>query len=153
MTDTATERDEQIAERRLAGDSVRAVARQFSCSIGEVHAAIERALEINNEVRRRMVLVDAAKLDRLLAVFYEKGLAGCVQSAVAAVRIWERKHELLGLNSPQRLDIVQLQVAEQPSGHQKIYEMIMRLARPGWQPGDGDVAVGDGNGKAEPSDS
>jgi hypothetical protein len=67
VTDTATERDEAIAEHRLAGESVRSVARQFGCSIGEVHGAVERALEINNEVRKRIVLFDAAQIDRLLA--------------------------------------------------------------------------------------
>ena len=33
------------------------------------------------------------------AVYYEKGLAGCVPSTLAAVRLFERKHELLGMNS------------------------------------------------------
>src|SRR5262245_11070119 len=144
MTDTTTERDEQIAERRLAGESVRSVAQQFGCSIGEVHAAVERALEINNEVRKRMVLLDAAKLDRLLKVFYDKGLAGCVQSAITAVRIWERKHELLGLNSPVKLDVVTMQPKEAPTSFDKIRAAVYAIAR-----GHPGAPAIDGNGSGE----
>ena len=54
-----------------------------------------------------MIKTDLAKLDRLTQVFYEKALDGDVQSGLLTVRIWERKHELLGMNAATKIEIVQ----------------------------------------------
>jgi len=45
--------------------------------------------------------------------------AGDVQSGLLTVRIWERKHELLGMNSAAKIEIVQAP-AEQPSSYERI---------------------------------
>src|SRR5262249_55539620 len=53
------------------------------------------------------------------------------------VKILERKAALLGLDTPQRLDIVQVQAEAQPtSSFEKLHEMILRIGLP------------DGNGQA-----
>src|SRR5262245_60068794 len=69
--------------------------------------------------------------------------AGDVQSGLLTVRIWERKHELLGMNSAAKIEIVQAP-AEAPTRHEKITAAIMRLrVGPDWQPnGDGSPPVG-----------
>src|SRR5262249_38151571 len=86
----------------------------------------------------RMVKSDLGKLDRLTEVFYEKALAGDVQSGVLTVKLWERKHELLGLNSAARVDLqILTQPQEAPSSFEKIRAAIMAVARSG----NGDGAV------------
>jgi len=60
-------------------------------------------------------------------VFYEKALAGDVQSGLLTVRIWERLHELLGLDAVQRIDLQIIQPPEAPPRHEKIRAAIMRL--------------------------
>jgi hypothetical protein len=64
------------------------------------------------------------------------------------VKILERKAAMLGLDTPQKFDLAQVQAQEAPQGHDRIFEMIMRIKHgPDWQPGNGngsDPAAGDG---------
>jgi len=77
-----------------------------------------------------MIKTDLGKLDKLVQVFYEKALAGCIQNGLLAVRIWERKHELLGMNSAAKTEIVQAP-PEAPDPFDKIYAAIKKVARRG----------------------
>src|SRR5262249_55172199 len=136
MTDTAIEtaigqqqRDEAIAEALTAGRSVRAVRKEFGISTAELDGALERLFPIDIAARLRLIQVDLGKLDRLTQVFYEKALAGCIQSGLLTVRIYERKHELLGMNSAAKIEIVQAP-PEAPTSYERITEVIMQLTRP-----------------------
>src|SRR5215831_4034738 len=95
MTDTVIgtaigqeQRDEAIAEALTAGRSLRAVKREFGLSTDDLDAALERLWPIDVVARLRMIKADLGKLDRLTQVFYEKALAGCIQSGLLTVRIW-----------------------------------------------------------------
>ena len=71
------------------------------------------------------------------------------QAGLLVVKILERRALLLGLDSPQKLDVVQVQAQETPPRHERIREAIMRLTgRDGQQPSDdlNDDLNGDGNG-------
>ena len=50
------------------------------------------------------------------------------QAGLLVVKILERKAALLGLDSPQKLDIVQVQAQKEPTGFERIQEAIMRVA-------------------------
>ena len=133
MTDTAIrtaigqeQRDEAIAEALTAGRSLRAVRKEFELSTAELDGALERLWPIDAVARLRMIKSDLGKLDRLTQVFYEKALAGCIQSGLLTVRIWERKHELLGMNAAAKFEVVTAP-PEAPSRHERIREAIMRL--------------------------
>src|SRR5262245_27267855 len=133
MVDTAIEtaigqeqRDEAIAEALTAGRSVRAVRKEFGISTAELDGALERLFPIDLQSRIRMIKADLSKLDRLTEVFYEKALAGDVQSGLLTVRIWERKQELLGMNSAAKIEIVQ-EPPEAETGYEEITRAIMRL--------------------------
>jgi hypothetical protein len=54
----------------------------------------------------------------------------------------------VGLDSPQKLDVVQVQAREAPSSHERIREAILRVAREGRRSnGNGsDPAAGDDGG-------
>jgi hypothetical protein len=123
-----------------------------------VNAALDRTLpKIDNDARRRHVSLDLNRLDGLLETFYKRAIENVdAQAGLLCVKIMERKAAMLGLDQPTKLDVVQVQAQEAPQGHDRIFEMIMRIKHgPDCQPGNGKGAVGDGdgNGKAEPSGS
>jgi hypothetical protein len=136
MTDTAIgtaigqeQRDDAIAEALTAGRSLRAVRKAFGLSTAELDDALERLFPIDTVARLRMIKTDLGKLDRLTQVFYEKALAGCIQSGLLTVRIWERKHELLGMNAAAKFEVVTAP-PEAPPRHERIRQAIMRLTSP-----------------------
>src|SRR5262249_55301164 len=87
---------------------------------------LEKLWPIDTQARLRIVKRDVGKLDRLTQVFYEKALAGDVQSGLLTVRIWERLHELLGLDAVQRIDLQIINPPQQVPRHEKISEALIR---------------------------
>ena len=144
-------RDDFILQERLSGKSARAISKQLRCTVGEVDAALDRVLpKLYNAARLRHISLDLNRLDRLLEVFYKRAIEDVdTQAGLLCVKILERKSAMLGLDSPQKLDVVQVQAQETPSRHERIREAIMRLTgRDGQQPSDdlNDDLNGDGNG-------
>ena len=131
MTDTAIEpRDEQVAEALVAGRSVRAVQKQFGLTTAELDAALDRLWPIDTAARLRTIKTDLGQLNQLTQVFYEKALAGDVPAGTVTVKLWERKHQLLGLDAVQRIDLQIITPPAAPPRHEKIREAILRLTRP-----------------------
>jgi hypothetical protein len=124
------DRDDAMLEERLSGRSVQIIARQHHCAIDEVEAMIDRRLggEINNVMRLKAIKLDVARLEGLMQPFYERATKERdVAAGTLCVKILERRALLLGLDSPARVDIVQMQAAQQQPRHEKIREAIMRL--------------------------
>ena len=135
MTDSTSDdsRDDFILQERLAGRSARSISKELRCTIGEVNASLDRTLpKIDNAARRRYVALDLNRLDGLLETFYKRAIEKAdTQAGLLVVKILERRALLLGLDSPQKLDVIQLQTQEAPSSFDKIREAIMRVAREG----------------------
>jgi len=153
MTDSTSDdvRDDFILQERLSGKSARAISKQLRCTVGEVDASLDRTLpKIDNDARRRYVALDLNRLDELLKVFFARAIENAdAQAGLLVVKILERRALLLGLDSPQKLDVVQVQAQETSPRHERIREAIMRLTgRDGQQPSDdlNDDLNGDGNG-------
>jgi hypothetical protein len=124
------DRDDAMLEERLSGRSVQIIARQHHCAIDEVEAVIDRRLggEIDNQTRLKAIKLDVARLEGLMQPFYERATKERdVAAGTLCVKILERRALLLGLDSPARVDIVQMQAAQQQPRHEKIREAIMRL--------------------------
>ena len=142
-------RDDFILQERLAGRSARSIGKELRCTVGEVDASLDRTLpKIDNDARRRYVALDLNRLDELLETFYKRAIEKAdAQAGLLVVKILERRATLLGLDSPQRLDVVQLQTQEAPSSFDKIHAAIMAVARGHSGPnGNGsDPAAGDGS--------
>jgi len=119
------QRDEAIADAIVSGRSLRAVRREFGPSV--VDAALERLWPIDTQSRLQMIKADLGKIDRLTQIFFEKALAGDVQSGLLTVRIWERKHELLGMNAAAKFEVV-TRPPDAISSHEKIRRTIMEFA-------------------------
>jgi hypothetical protein len=153
MTDSTSDdgRDDFILQERLSGRSARSIGKQLRLTVGEVDASLDRTLpKIDNDARRRYVALDLNRLDGLLETFYKLAIEKAdAQAGLLVVKILERRALLLGLDSPQKLDVVQVQAQEAPSRHDRIRDAIMRVARPErfQQPNDGngsDPAAGNG---------
>jgi len=144
------DRDDAMLEERLSGRSVQIIARQHHCATAEVEAVIDQRLggEIDNVMRLKAIKLDVARLEGLMQPFYERATKDKdVAAGTLCVKILERRALLLGLDSPTRVDIVQMQVEERPSRHEKIREVIMRLTQgPDRQPNDGDGQQPNGDG-------
>src|SRR5215467_7315899 len=139
MTDSTSDdgRDDFILQERLAGRSARSIGKELCCTVGEVDASLDRTLpKIDNEARRRYFALDLSRLDELLKVFFTRAIERVdAQAGLLVVKILERRALLLGLDSPQKLDIVQVQAQETAPRHERIREAIMRLTgRDGQQP-------------------
>ena len=118
------QRDEAIADAIVSGRSLRAVRREFGPSV--VDAALERLWPIDTQSRLQMIKSDLGKIDRLTQIFFEKALAGDVQSGLLTVRIWERKHELLGMNAAAKFEVV-TRPPDAPTRYERIHAAIMNL--------------------------
>jgi len=131
MTDSTSDdaRDDFILQERLAGRSARSLSKELRCSVGEVDAALDRVLpKLDNAARLRYISLDLQRLDALLKTFLARAIEKVdAQAGLLCVKILERKAALLGLDSPQKLDIVTVQAEEGPQSHERIYEMIKRI--------------------------
>ena len=128
MTDPTSDdvRDDYILQERLSGKSARTISKQLRCTVGEINASLDRTLPtIDNDARRRHVSLDLNRLDGLLETFYKRAIENVdAQAGLLCVKIMERKAAMLGLDSPQQLDIVQVQAQKEPSRHEKIAKVI-----------------------------
>ena len=67
-------------------------------------------------------------MDGLIEVFYKRAIEKVdAQAGLLVVKILERKAALLGLDSPQKLDVYQVEAQKQPTQHQQIHDAIMRV--------------------------
>src|SRR5215472_16565466 len=135
MTDSTSDdaRDDFILQERLAGRSARSLSKELRCSVGDVDAALDRVLpKLDNAARLRYISLDLQRLDALLKTFFARAIEKVdAQAGLLCVKILERKAALLGLDTPQKLDIVQVQAQEAPSQFTQVYDMIMRISRKG----------------------
>src|SRR5262245_24674560 len=148
MTDPTSDdsRDDCTLQERLAGRSARSISKELRCTVGEVNAALDRTLpKIDNDARRRYVALDLNRLDGLLETFYKRAIEKAdAQAGLLVVKILERRALLLGLDSPQKLDVVQVQLDEAPQGYERVKAAILAVARRnGRQPDDGNGGTGE----------
>jgi DNA-directed RNA polymerase specialized sigma24 family protein len=123
-------RDDFILQERLSGRSARSISKELHCPVSDIDESLDRTLpKITNEAKRRIIALDLDRLDELLKVFMARAIEkfDC-QAGLLVVKILERKAALLGLDSPQKLDIVQLQAQKEPTDHERIRDAIMRVA-------------------------
>ena len=131
MTDPTSDdvRDDFILQERLSGRSARSISKELRCTVGEVNVSLDRTLpRIDNDARRRYVALDLNRLDALLKTFFALAIEKAdAQAGLLVVKILERRANLLGLDSPQKLDIIQVQAKDAPSSHERIKAAIMQM--------------------------
>jgi hypothetical protein len=106
------ERDEAMLRDRIAGKPVRTIAKQFRCTADEVNAALDRLLPvIDTALLSRETRLMLERLTELRAIYYEQAQAGRTMAAAVVLKIDDRLSALLGLDSPLKVNPVQLQLA------------------------------------------
>jgi hypothetical protein len=122
-------RDDFILQERLSGRSARSISKELRCTTADVDASLDRALpKIDNDARRRYVALDLNRLDGLIEVFYKRAIEKVdAQAGLLVVKILERKSAMLGLDSPQKLDIIQVQAKDAPTQHERIKQAILSM--------------------------
>jgi len=149
MTDPGSDdgRDDFVLQERVSGRSARSIAKQLNLTVGEVNASLDRTLpQIDNAMRLRHISLDLQRLDELLKVFFARATEKAdAQAGLLVVKILERKAALLGLDQPQKLDVIQVQAQEAPSSFDRIREAIYSVARgqPGPPVSEGGVGSGE----------
>jgi hypothetical protein len=133
--------DDHVLEQVVGGKSVRSLGKELKLSSHQITKALDRVLgPLDNDMKRRAVLVDLHRLEVLIGVFLEKAKAGCVQSALLVTKALERKSQLLGLDCPVQVDF-RVEAKPAPKQFEQIRRAVYRIAR-GRPPDDG----GGGNG-------
>jgi hypothetical protein len=116
----------------IVNKRVRRIARDHSCTVDDVHAALDRhPIELDRDrFLKRALAMELVELDELRHAFRDKAL---VDRDVAAgslmVKIAERTATLLGLNSPigHAVQVIQ-HPQEQPSSTERIHAILDRIA-------------------------
>src|SRR5215472_11527285 len=123
-----SERDEAIYAAWESGKTLRVLAREFGISPLQVEQAIDRCLPVfSTQTQMRAYKREIQKLEDVGTKYYTKAMQGEIESAHVYARINERNCAMQGWSSVNvRLDPYAAQVKEEPSGHQKIFEAIMR---------------------------
>jgi len=99
MTDTTDDVEEQIFRLRLAGRSVRHLAKQFGRSIDEVAEICERMCQpVSPAMRRAVLALDLERIEAVQQVFYAKAMDGDAAAGALVLKCQERRSSLLGLD-------------------------------------------------------
>ena len=125
------ERADQMFHLRLAGHSVRRIARQFQVSEAVAQAAIQHCVPpISDQMRKHTLELELARLDQMQAVFYASMLQGNHQSAAICLKIKELRGDYLGIRAASRIDPIQLVKAAEPepTTTERIQKVLDELA-------------------------
>lgn len=111
-SDAVNLRRKTVWDMRMAGFTMDEIARKMSIPSGTVKSDIHR--ELNQiDITRQLeseVIIDLARLERLLRSYWTKAMEGDLDSAIFCMKVLERKSKLLGLDAPKRVDVRQLVV-------------------------------------------
>jgi len=124
-------REQQIYEDRLIGLSVLSIAEKYRTDVGEVEAIIARMCpSISMQMKLATIELELARLEELQTAFHTKAKSGCVQSAAILLRLSEARRQLLGLDSPLKVDAVQVRAEAAPTASSvgRIRAALDRLA-------------------------
>jgi hypothetical protein len=124
----------------LVNKRVHAIAKAHSCSIDDVHVALDRhPIELDRDAYlKRTLALELLRLDSLEMAFEDKAPRDRdVASGLLLVKVAERRATLLGLNAPlgHAVQVVQHEPQNKPSSTDKIEKVLAQLLnRPSTDP-------------------
>lgn len=128
LIDDDLDLDNEILRHRMAGISVRAIARRFGISRRDVLTALDRALpQIDNATRLAAIKLELERLDQLIRPFFVKALEGDTAAASILCKISTLRADLLGLNAPLRIDATLVESYDNPTSTEELEVAISRL--------------------------
>ena len=126
--DSDDQRDEAIAEaitdQRVAGVSSTVLAKRYKMTSREIEAAVDRRFDyaLDNDMRLRQVKLNVARLEALMAPFFERAVKDKdVAAGTLCCKLAERLSLLLGLDQPSqsRVDVYAYQAQQQPKSYER----------------------------------
>jgi hypothetical protein len=100
------DREEEIFKARLAGRSVRKIAREFHVDVPQVETIIQRHLPtVDGRMRSVAFALELERLDGYLTVFHSKAMEGDPQAGMICLKIGERFASLWGLDAPSQTKV------------------------------------------------
>lgn len=100
------DREEEIFKARLAGKSVRKIAREFHVDVPQVETIIQRHLPtVDGRMRSVAFALELERLDGYLSVFHSKAMEGDAQAGMICLKIGERFASLWGLDAPSQTKV------------------------------------------------
>jgi len=144
-------REQQIYADRLAGFSVLAIADKYRTDVPEVERIVSQMCpSISMQMKLATIELELARLDEITNAFHARAKAGDAPSAAIMLRVSDARRSLLGLDSPLRVDAVQVraEAGPGPTSIDKISAVIERIARSGRPSGElsGNNEQSNGNG-------
>ena len=94
--------DDEVLRARVAGRSVRRIAREHGCGEDTVNAILDqRASELmTDQSLRRALMLELQRLDVYVETFHARAVEGDPVCGALCVKVSERRSSLLGLNAP-----------------------------------------------------
>lgn len=106
-------RDENVFRARLAGISPRRLAEQHGLQLAQVNAIVAKKLvRLDNSYRAQALALDLEMLGELQARTFKTAMTGDIGAGHLLLKIAQRRSDLLGLDAPVRLDLMQVQTHE-----------------------------------------
>lgn len=116
IVEDRSSRDENIFRARLAGISPRRLAEQHGLQLAEVNAIVAKKLvRLDHSYRAQALALDLEMLGELQARTFKTAMTGDIGAGHLLLKIAERRADMLGLDAPTRLDVMQVQAHEQSS--------------------------------------
>jgi hypothetical protein len=121
--------DAAVLERRLAGLSIRRLAREFKLSEKAVLDSLDRSLpKLSPELKIRIYREDLQRLEALVAAHWASAATGSQSSTQVILRLLERRASMIGADAPTKIDIVIDQVGQHPTSTDQLLAELDRIA-------------------------
>ena len=123
---------EAIILDRVNGKSVREIAADRGLTVAAVTTILDQEAEraLSASELRRMLHLEACRLEAIKQVLFEKAMAGENAAASIYCKLSERLSSMIGINAPQGHYVTissAIESAEKPSNTFKMLEAIRRL--------------------------
>lgn len=130
MIDISADLSDAVVKERVAGKSIRTIAKMHDISVATVNTIIDRWAdsELHEKLRKHSLCLELMRLDELTTVFHVMAAEGDTVAGALTLKISERRGQLLGLHVPQTqvLQIVDA-ASKEPSTTDKIEQAIRGL--------------------------
>ena len=98
--------DREVLALRLTGHSIRSIGRALKLRDSEVLRSLDRSLpSLSPDMRIRLYKEDLQRLDDLMVHWYQKAREGSALATTLAIKLMERRSQMLGSDMPARMKI------------------------------------------------
>ena len=101
------ERRTRVLALRIGGGSYRAIAKEIGVSVktayNYVQASMDELKALKAKRAEQVLEIELSRLDRLTQAMWPKAIQGNTSAVGMLVRLAERRHKLLGLDAPTKL--------------------------------------------------